>query len=40
MEQQLLKSNIFAFYFAPVSSSQQSDMTLGYYDKEKIKGEI
>jgi saccharopepsin len=43
MDQHLLKSNIFAFYFTTKQAEDSgiySDMTFGYYDKEKFKGEI
>jgi hypothetical protein len=43
MEQKLLKSNIFAFYFTTKQAEDAgmlSDMTFGYYDKEKFKGDI
>lgn len=43
MDQKLLKSNIFAFYFTTKQAEEAgilSDMTFGYYDKEKFKGEI
>lgn len=43
MEQKLLKSNIFAFYFTTKQAEEAgllSDMTFGYYDKDKFKGDI
>lgn len=39
MEQKLLKENIFAFSFAS-GNKDASDLTLGYYDKSKMKGDI
>jgi saccharopepsin len=43
MGQKLLKSNIFAFYFTSTSHEEKglkSDLTLGYYDKQRFKGDI
>ena len=43
MEQKLLKNNIFSFYLTSKqaeSAGIQSDMTFGYYDKAKFKGEM
>ena len=43
MGQKLLKSNVFAFYFTnknQEAAGMKSDMTFGYYDKQKFKGEI
>ena len=43
MDQKLLTSNIFAFYLTTQAAEKQglkSDLTFGYYDKEKFKGEI
>lgn len=36
MDQKVLKSNIFAFYYG----SQGNDLSLGYYDKAKFTGDI
>ena len=38
--QNLLKNNLFAFYLTPSKSSVESDLTFGYYDKTKFKGDI
>lgn len=38
--QHLLKNNLFAFYLTPSRSQSESDLTFGYYDKTKFKGEI
>lgn len=38
MDQKLLKNNMFAFSFG--TGSAGSDLTLGYYDKEKFTGDI
>jgi len=41
--QKLLKSNVFAFYFTnkqQEAAGMKSDMTFGYYDKAKFKGDI
>lgn len=35
-----MKNNIFAFYLTPSRSHIESDLTFGYYDKTKFKGEI
>jgi cathepsin D len=43
MNQKLLKSNVFAFYFTTQqqeNSGMKSDMTFGYYDKQKFTGDI
>jgi hypothetical protein len=43
INQKLLKTNVFAFYFTTKQSEaqgMQSDMTFGYYDKSKFKGEV
>lgn len=43
MDQHLLKDNMFAFYFTSKQAENlglQSDMTFGYYDKSKFKGEM
>jgi hypothetical protein len=43
MDQKLLKSNIFAFYLTTKSEESlgiTSDLTFGYYDKNRYKGEI
>lgn len=40
MDQKLLQSNMFAFYMTDKSSGVESDMTIGYYDKEKFSGEL
>jgi hypothetical protein len=43
MKQKLLKNNVFAFYMtdkANEAKGAKSDMTIGYYDKEKFKGEM
>jgi hypothetical protein len=41
--QHLLKTNVFAFYFTSKqaeSAGMTSDLTFGYYDKSKFKGEV
>ena len=47
MYQKLMKSNIFAFYLSDYDKigqvglpGTQSDITFGYYDKEKFTGEM
>lgn len=43
MNQKLLKSNVFAFYFTTKqqeAAGMKADMTFGYYDKQKMKGDI
>jgi len=43
IDQKLLKDNMFAFYFTSKQAEGlglQSDMTFGYYDKSKFKGEM
>jgi hypothetical protein len=43
MGQKLLKSNLFAFYLTTKNQEKfgmSSDLTFGYYDKEKFKGNI
>lgn len=43
IDQQLLKKNIFAFYFTTKQAENlgiKSDLTFGYYDKAKYKGDI
>ena len=43
IDQQLLKKNIFAFYFTTKQAENlgiKSDLTFGYYDKAKFKGDI
>ena len=43
INQKLLQDNIFAFYLTSKqaeASGMRSDMTFGYYDKEKFKGDI
>ena len=43
IEQKLLNNNMFAFYFTSKQAESQglkSDMTFGYYDKEKFQGDI
>ena len=43
IDQKLLKSNIFAYYFTTAQAEEKglkSDMTFGYYDKSKFKGEM
>lgn len=43
MNQKLLKSNVFAFYFTTQQQEAagiKSDMTFGYYDKTKYTGDI
>ena len=43
INQKLLKTNVFAFYFTSKqaeSSGLNSDLTLGYYDKSKFKGDV
>merc|ERR1711990_1426524 len=38
INQKILKNNLFAFSFARGTTA--SDLTLGYYDKEKFTGDI
>ena len=33
-------NNLFAFYLTPSRLSVDSDLTFGYYDKTKFKGEL
>jgi len=43
MEQNLLQNNMFAFYLTTKSQEAlgfNSDLTLGYYDKEKYTGDV
>lgn len=40
INQKLLKSNIFAFYFTHQTTGKKPEMTLGYYDNTKYKGDI
>jgi len=43
MGQKLLKDNVFAFYFTSKQAEEmgmKSDLTLGYYDKAKFKGDV
>jgi len=44
MNQKLLTSNVFAFYPTSMQDEHQSgiksDLTFGYYDKTKFKGDI
>jgi hypothetical protein len=43
INQKILKSNIFAFYLTKKSDEKygiKSDLTFGYYDASKFKGEI
>lgn len=43
MDQKLLKSNLFAFYLTSTKAQKyglKSDITFGYYDDTKYKGEI
>jgi hypothetical protein len=43
MGQKLLKTNMFAFYLTTKQAEgmgMKSDLTFGYYDKEKYKGDI
>jgi hypothetical protein len=43
MDQKLLKSNMFAFYLTTLEQEKKgfkSDLTFGYYDNEKFKGNI
>lgn len=41
MQQNLLVSNLFAFYFTDKNQPNiLSDLTLGYYDKTKFTGEL
>ena len=44
MKQNLLKSNLFAFYFTSVEDEKKhglsSDLTFGYYDHSKYNGDI
>jgi len=40
MDQHLLKNNMFAFYLTMDSSQVDSDLTFGYYDKTKFKGNM
>mmetsp|Transcript_36115 Transcript_36115/g.55462 ORF Transcript_36115/g.55462 Transcript_36115/m.55462 type:complete len:231 (+) Transcript_36115:339-1031(+) len=40
MGQKLLKNNMFAFYLTTTAMEQESDLTFGYYDKTKFKGDL
>jgi hypothetical protein len=40
MEQDLLKSHLFAFYFGSAALGEESELTFGYYDKTKYHGEL
>lgn len=40
MQQHLLKNNLFAFYLTTNSQNLESDLTFGYYDKTKFKGDL
>jgi len=40
IDQHLMKNNLFAFYLTPSRSQIESDLTFGYYDKTKFKGEM
>jgi len=43
INQKLLKTNVFAFYFTSKQAEQAgmtSDLTFGYYDKSKFKGDV
>lgn len=43
MDQGLLKKNVFAYYFTTKQAESmglQSDLTFGYYDKAKFKGDV
>jgi hypothetical protein len=40
MNQNLLKNNLFAFYLTQQAQNVESDITFGYYDKTRFKGEI
>jgi hypothetical protein len=43
INQKLLKTNVFAFYLTSKQAEQSgmaSDLTFGYYDKSKFKGDI
>jgi len=43
IEQKVLQSNIFAFYFTSSkedNNKHYSEMTMGYYDKTKFTGEL
>jgi len=43
IEQKLLKKNVFAFYFTSKQAENlglKSDLTLGYYDSAKFKGDV
>ena len=44
IKQNLLQSNLFAFYLTSIEDEQkykvQSDLTFGYYDRTKYKGSI
>ena len=40
MKEGLLESNLFAFYLTPSYSGVDSDITFGYYDTSKFKGNL
>jgi hypothetical protein len=40
MNQKVLKNNIFAFYLTMNNQKLESDLTFGYYDKTKFKGDL
>lgn len=43
IDQKLVKKNIFAFYFTSKFAENygfKSDLTFGYYDRAKFKGDI
>jgi len=40
MNQDLLQSNMFAFYLTSKKDGMESDITFGYYDTSKFSGKI
>ena len=40
MSQNLLQSNMFAFYLTSKKEGMESDITFGYYDISKFSGKI
>ena len=40
MKQNLLQNNLFAFYMTMSTQDAESELTFGYYDKTKFKGDL
>mmetsp|Transcript_29546 Transcript_29546/g.45017 ORF Transcript_29546/g.45017 Transcript_29546/m.45017 type:complete len:94 (+) Transcript_29546:732-1013(+) len=40
MKNKALKSNMFSFYLTRTREHTESDITFGYYDKSKFKGQL